>query len=140
MSTTITFSEPGSYGIRIAKEGFDVTTASSREIAFSSARTSFKQVLSGTATVSVPSAGVPTRTITTITHNLGRVTPHVVFIDEGFVTAVNPTGTFREAAVQINASNLFATAYADANNLYLVVQDAPASGYTAEFRYFVFLD
>lgn len=139
--TTIV-SSPGNYGIKVAKEGFDVTTSQGREVAFSSSRYSFKAYLSGTTQLAIPATGAPTRTIATITHNIGRITPHTVFIDTGFYTPEDPIGEFEQTASQINASNLYATAYADENNLYLVVQDSVALGldYTAEFRWFIFLD
>jgi len=69
------------FGIKVSKEGYEVSTTGDANLIMNSAYNMFKIVATGTAIVTVPNPYVAwTRYTTTVTHNLGFEPAHSVFV------------------------------------------------------------
>jgi hypothetical protein len=137
----------GDYGIKISKTNpatglpYDVTTASNDQLLFSSAFDTFKVVLSGTSSLTVPHGATGTYGANnTIAHGLGYV-PAVL----GFVETVRDDqviGTFWSPvpySPQFVAGTEFSI-LADATNIYPLLIVSNAAGWadnTINYRYYI---
>lgn len=83
----------GASVIKVAKAGFDVTTATNAQLAFNSAQNTFKVVQTGTVQVSKP-AGSSFGTSGNIPHNLGYTPAIIGFYDSGTNIYTLPLYTF----------------------------------------------
>ena len=69
------------FGIKVSKEGYEVSTTGDANLIMNSAYNMFKIVATGTATLTLPNPTVAwTSYTTTVTHNLGFEPVHTVFV------------------------------------------------------------
>lgn len=110
----------GSAGsIKIAKPGFDVTTATDAQLAFNSNQNQLKVVATGTNAAS--GAGMTAGVIKTLTipHNLGFTPIPLVFFADGSLYRSLPTWLSSGASGGNVAFQLWADCVTDSTNLYI---------------------
>lgn len=74
----------GSYALKVAKPGVDVTTATNSQLIFNSQYNTLKIVLSGTVTI--PANNGSQITTATVTHNLGFTPMCMAYVNSGSIT------------------------------------------------------
>ena len=75
--------ESDTFGLKVAKEGYNVLTATDDQLIFNSTQNVFKIVQKGTASLTIPAVTGATTFQTTINHNLGYTPIPLVFEGTG---------------------------------------------------------
>lgn len=118
--------------LRVAKDGFDATTATNDQLVFNSENNIFKIVLSGTATVVVPATfNSGTLLTTTVPHGLGIKPAFSAFVDiplgDGSTTLqgklTNLPAMILRGTAPVGAITVRATADVDTTNIYFRVEN-----------------
>jgi hypothetical protein len=123
------------YGMKISRAGYDVKTATEKQLSMSSKRKTFTVAAQGLAGVTIPSGHYRNRV--EFTHNLGYVPAFAVFGQE------NGEGVFHQCPhtnAQFDIGYYFLYVWADSSKIYMEAQfggGAP-SALTYNFRYYVF--
>lgn len=129
-----------SYGAKVSQEGYDVLTADLRRLVYNSDYDTFKVLANGSGQVSVAasaSAFTVAQTTISIAHGLSYKPAFFVFADNPAwsVTNVFAPRTYRS----IGGGFIEVVSSVDATNLYVTaVNQDPGSGYTFNYRYFIF--
>lgn len=115
-----------SYGIKISRDGFDVNSASDKELSVTSRYQTFTVFASGTQDITVTAGQF--RNGVTIPHNLGYVPAVQVFSKDSTVDSfVNCPDDLGETFCWI-----------DDTNLYLEIQPTGSRPRTFNFKYYIF--
>lgn len=109
----------GSYGIKVAKPGFDITTTDERNLAFTSKYNTLKVFAQGAITIPAGNTG-------TITHNLGYIPTYFLQGETSPTTDVFYAAHPTEWNSTINGTDLQIV--------------APASAGNYDFYYYIFID
>ena len=130
------------YGIKISQTGYNVKTATNKQLAFSSKYKMFKEYLSGTGTLTLP--GTDTDASVTINHNLGYRPAFFVFVDSSDIMDVISTNLRGVYRIPMRTSRNFYHLYAvsGVNTLSIKVRNSPASGVAKSFtyKYYILID
>lgn len=129
------------YGIKISRDGFDVASATARQLAFTSKYPMFKEFMSGTGNITLP--GTDVSVTVTITHSLGYRPAFFLFINM-------PAGTVLSSALEgvykvpnRNGQGFYhAYGLSKTNTLDIKVRNTPASGTSKTFgyKYYIMVD
>ena len=119
------------YGIKIAKSGYDVSSASEENLAFSSAFNSFKIVASGSTTLTIPAEDTY---IKIIYHYLGYYPAFMAFFK-------NNNGDWQDACRRTSIPvDMGAYGRVNTNDLRVKIFNNTGSEHTADIVYFIFAD
>lgn len=123
------------YGLKISRPGYDVSTATAKQLAMTSKHKTFKVAAAGTQNVSLSTGWY--RNQATIAHGLGYVPAFVVYgkqSDESVYNHVPWTPAFADIGYY------FLYAWADSTYLYLEAQYGFGSpdNLTYNFKYYIF--
>jgi len=123
------------YGEKISRDGYDVKTATDKQLVLSSKFKTFTIALSGSFNITISSGDYRTRT--SVAHGLGYVP---AFIIEGKMSTESQYKKLPYTPAKFDVVNPFLYCWADDTNIYVELQyglGAPANK-TANIKYFIF--
>lgn len=128
------------YGIKVSQTGYDINSATDKQLAFSSKYQMFKEYASGTGTLTL--LGASEFAQVSISHDLGYRAAFFIFVNMPVGTVI--AGTEGVTRVPQRNSRNFYHVYGVSNTagIDINVQNSPASGVDKSFtyKYYILVD